>query len=150
MVNIKEFKLDKQALEEAYGTINFTKDRMEAIFMRQLELMEEYHNIERINGCVVIEPVDFGDVDRRDVQMRIKDLMQRTIEELMEAANTLKNKPWKQDMILTDRDHFYEEIADAFHFFVEMCITAGIHSSTLFDLYFRKSEVNKFRQRSGY
>lgn len=82
--------------------------------------------------------------------MRLKDLAYRVVEELSEATNTLKNKPWKQDFVETDADHFYEELADAFHFFVEFAITAGLDAESLTKVYFAKSEVNKFRQRSGY
>lgn len=125
-------------------------DLLRAIFDRQGELIKKYHNIEKVRGAIVVEPDKFGAIDNRFVQWRIKDLMQRTIEEMMEAANTLKNKPWKQSEVATDRVHFYEEIADALHFFVEMCITAGLDAEDLALMYLKKAEVNAFRQRSLY
>lgn len=125
-------------------------DFLKLIFERQRELITKYHDIEQERGALVIEPDMFGEIDHRFVQWRIKDLMQRCIEELMEAANTLKNKPWKQSEVPTDRTHFFEEIADAFHFFVEMCITAGMDAEDLALMYLKKAEVNSFRQRSNY
>jgi hypothetical protein len=154
MVNIKDIELDIDKLVEKYGQLArfplANIGMLTIIFERQMELMEEYEGIESANGALTVEACAFGEIDDRKVQMRLKDLAYRVVEELSEATNCLKNKPWKQDAVLTDRDHFYEEIADAFHFFVEFCITAGLSASDLFKLYFRKSEVNKFRQRSGY
>lgn len=148
-MNIKDFELDEDLIPELPG---YSEDPgyLSIIFARQNELMEKYHVIEANNGAVVVMPHLFGVLDDRRVQIRIKDMMERVIEELMEAANTLKNKPWKQDAQPTDAEHFYEELSDAFHFFVELCILVGMSPKDLFGLYFSKSEVNKFRQRSGY
>ena len=125
-------------------------DMLKFIFMGQEDLMDRYHDIEKGRGFIVVEPEDFGQLDHRMVQQRIKDLMQRCIEEMMEAANCLKNKPWKQSEVPTDKLHFYEEVGDALHFFVEMCITAGMSAEDLARIYHRKHAVNEFRQRSNY
>jgi NTP pyrophosphatase (non-canonical NTP hydrolase) len=125
-------------------------DLLKAIFDGQRKLMEKYEPIESERGALTIRPELFGHIDHRFVQWRIKDLSQRTVEELMEAMNTLRNKPWKQSEVETDRDHFYEELADTLHFFVELCITAGMDAEDLALLYLKKNEVNKFRQRSQY
>lgn len=125
-------------------------DNLKAVFDRQHELIEKYHTIEADRGALVIPPSGFGQLDHRFVQWRIKDLSQRCIEELMEAMNCLKNKPWKQTETPTDATHFYEELADSFHFFVELCITAGMDDEDLTLMYLKKSEVNKFRQESKY
>ena len=68
----------------------------------------------------------------------------------MEAMNVLKNKPWKQSEVTTDKVHFYEELGDTLHFFVELCITAGMTASDLARIYHRKHAVNEFRQESKY
>lgn len=125
-------------------------DMLQTIFDGQAELIEKYHNIEQGRGFVVIEPKDYGDIDDRFVQYRIKDLNGRCIEELMEAMNTLKNKPWKQSEVSTDKTHFYEELGDALHFFIELCITSGMTAEDLARIYHRKHAVNKFRQESMY
>jgi hypothetical protein len=125
-------------------------DLLKAIFAKQSDLMAEYHGIEKQRGAIVVEDSQMGEIDHRFVQWRIKDLSQRTIEELMEAMNCLKNKPWKQSEVLTDRTHFYEEIADALHFFIELCITSGMDAEDLAMMYLKKAQVNEFRQRSNY
>lgn len=125
-------------------------DLLNTMFAGQKALMEKYGDIERRNGCVVVEEGEFGEIDDRRVQMRLKDLMERTIEELMEAANCLKNKPWKNTFVATDKVHFDEELADAIHFFIELLITAGWDADKTFRMYFLKHAINQFRQRSNY
>lgn len=156
-MNTQDIDWDKIDLPWAYTRIDTqanelgdSGDLLATIFEGQRRLMAKYHDIERKNGCVVIKPEVEGELDDRYVQMRLKDLMERTIEELMEAANCLKNKPWKNTYVATDRAHFEEEIADALHFFVELLITAGIDADKMFRLYFLKHAVNQFRQRSNY
>lgn len=125
-------------------------DILATMFAGQLQLMEKYDPMEARNGAVVIAAENRGELDRRDVQIRLKDLAYRVIEELSEATNTLKNKPWKQSFVATDGDHFREECADAVHFFIEFLITAGFTPTDVFRIYFRKHAVNEFRQESKY
>lgn len=136
--------LDMESVELPEG------DLLRTIFEGQKELIAKYHEIEKRRGALVVDPSQFGSLDYRFVQWRIKDLAYRTVEELSEATNTLKNKPWKQSEVETDRVHFYEELADAFHFFIELCITAGMDAEDLALIYHRKHAVNEFRQRSNY
>jgi len=125
-------------------------DMLEMIFAAQLELMEKYHDIELERGAGVVDTLQYGDLDVRFVQWRIKDLAYRTVEELSEATNCLKNKPWKQTEMVTDKVHYYEELADAFHFLVELFITSGMTAEDLARVYHRKHAVNQFRQESKY
>jgi len=125
-------------------------DMLQGLFDGQASLLPEYHRIEQERGFIVVPPEQFGQLDHRFVQSRIKDLKQRCDEELDEAMNTLKNKPWKQSEVHTDEVHFYEELADALHFFLELCITAGMTAEDLARVYHRKHAVNEFRQRSNY
>jgi dimeric dUTPase (all-alpha-NTP-PPase superfamily) len=125
-------------------------DMLQGIFTAQAKLMGKYHDIEHSRGALVIDPDEFGNIDHRFVQWRIKDLAFREIEELTEATNTLKNKPWKVSEVPTDKVHYYEEIADSFHFFIELCITSGMTAADLAKIYHRKHAVNEFRQRSNY
>lgn len=141
-----EHQLVDAADPEGYGV----GDMLATIFAGQRQLMEKYDGIERRNGAIVVEPEFFGEVDDRKVQMRLKDLAWRVTEELSEATNTLKNKPWKDTFVATDVPHFQEEVADALHFFVEFLITAGFTPEAIFKMYFRKHAVNQFRQESKY
>lgn len=126
-------------------------DMLELMFERQMELMEKYNPIEKARGALTIEPEMHGELDHRFVQWRLKDVVgERCVEEIMEAMNCLRNKPWKQSEVETDRDHYFEELADAAHFFIEGLITSGLTARQFFLLVYYKSEVNKFRQRTNY
>ena len=72
------------------------------------------------------------------------------VESLAVTCNTLKNKPWKQTHMYTDFIYFNEKLREAWVRFICIAISGEISADRLFELYFRKSEVNKFRQRSNY
>ncbi len=66
------------------------------------------------------------------------------------CGNTLKNKPWKQSQVLTDINKFHFNMNKTLIYFIKMCKTLDITAQELYELYFRKSMVNQFRQRSNY
>lgn len=124
-------------------------DLLRAIFDRQKSLMEKYHVIEKGNGLLQTEdcPVNLNDAKG---QARLKDFAWRITEEIGEAMNCLKNKPWKQTQIETDVAHYQEELIDGLHFYVELLILSGFDADSAAQMYFKKSQVNQFRQRSKY
>jgi dimeric dUTPase (all-alpha-NTP-PPase superfamily) len=83
-------------------------------------------------------------------QQRLKDFFWRITEEWGEAANCLKNKPWKNTHMETDETHFLEEVIDAFHFTVEVLLHLGFTPESLVVMYLNKNDVNKFRIKSNY
>lgn len=66
------------------------------------------------------------------------------------VCHLLKNKPWKTSHMLTDQVEFRKRLREAFIFFFAYAYIVGISADDLFTLYFRKSAVNSFRQRSDY
>jgi hypothetical protein len=121
---------------------------LRAMFEKQKELHEKYVPIESAKGILTsLGPVDINTCHGQQI---IKDFFWRITEELGEAANCLKNKPWKQTEILTDEEHFKEEVIDALHFFIEALILMGFDAESLYQYYFKKNKVNQFRQRSKY
>jgi len=124
-------------------------DMLQNIFNRQYDLEMKYEEIELANGFTLHRGVNVN-LDDPPSQWYIKDAAYRVVEELSEATNCLKNKPWKSTHVLTDQIHFYEELADTFHFFVRLCLIVGLDADDLYKLYFKKSEVNRFRQESNY
>lgn len=91
-----------------------------------------------------------GQLDHRTTQAAIREFASYTVEELYEAINNLKNKPWKRSDTATDVDKFKEELADMWHFLIEMHIIAGIDPEEIFRIYFRKTFINVNRQQTGY
>lgn len=125
------------------------EDLLKVIFRRQAELMIKYHKIEEINLGREL-PEGILDLDDPRAQERIKDFAWRITEEIGEAANCLKNKPWKTSHMPTDKVHFNEEMIDAFHFFIELLIMCGFTPESLVAMYMDKNDVNHFRIRSKY
>ena len=66
------------------------------------------------------------------------------------AANTLKNKPWKQSHISTDDNKFRMYMSCAYIQLIFLLGVSGLTSKDIYEVYYKKSEVNKFRQRSNY
>jgi dimeric dUTPase (all-alpha-NTP-PPase superfamily) len=67
------------------------------------------------------------------------------------TCNCLKNKPWKQSQILTDKAKFERLLEAEFGQFIILCSRAGFSDAkSLYNMYNRKNQVNQFRQRSNY
>lgn len=122
-------------------------DWLQNIFNRQTELEDKYGPIEVANGHPEPASRSLDDYAR---QRYLKEAAYRIVEEISEATNCLKNKPWKTTPVLTDREHYFEEMADAFHFFIRWALKSGLTAEDLYKIYFKKSEVNLFRQGSNY
>ena len=108
MVNIRDVKINPD---------DWKGDKLEAIFNRQKELMEKYHEIEKDNGLLQTEDVPVNLHDRHG-QARLKDFAWRVTEELGEALDAWAHREEN------GTDHAHEEIADALHFLTEFSILA--------------------------
>lgn len=193
-------------------------ESLAAIFNRQKELMEKYHDIELRSGLLQTEDCPVNLDDKRG-QARIKDFSWRVTEEVGEAldalnneggesgllhfheelidglhfltemtiltgmdtsnwtldsfiqladkralndlislfiqtlgmmCNCLKNKPWKQTMMKTNKENFYLHLTRVWAIYISILVSQGLTEENICDIYFRKSQVNKFRQRSNY
>ena len=91
-------------------------DKMLAIFARQKELMEKYHDIEARSGLLQTEDCPVNLHDKRG-QARLKDFAWRVTEEVGEALDAV--------IVHNDDVHFYEELIDGLHFLTEFSILAG-------------------------
>lgn len=198
------------------------KESLRAIFDRQKELMEKYHDIEFKSGLMQTEDCPVNLDDKRG-QARIKDFSWRITEEIGEAldaienesgesallhfheelvdglhfltemtiltgydlpeyttlkdlieegsyrdcytlndlvsdhvmylgmmCNCLKNKPWKQSMMRTNKENFYKHLKLVWSNYVAILTSQDLTEEEITDLYLRKSQVNQFRQRSNY
>jgi len=70
--------------------------------------------------------------------------------ELGMAMNCLKNKPWKQAQMETDVEKFHGQLMRVLILWASFAEAIGMTYEKAYDYYFKKSEVNKFRQRSQY
>lgn len=89
---------------------------------------------------------------RRDVWIQMEVLA--IISELSEILDEVNFKWWKDPKAIDD-ERLKEEIVDVLHFFVSMCLKAGIGPEELYQAYIRKNQENFARQkgeteREGY
>lgn len=72
------------------------------------------------------------------------------IENIGMMCNCLKNKPWKQSMMKTDREAFYTKLNDTWCSYITILVVSGMTAEDIANTYLKKSQVNQFRQRSNY
>lgn len=65
-------------------------------------------------------------------------------------CNCLKNKPWKQTMMKTNKENFYNHLKLVWINYMAILTSQDLTEEEITDIYLRKSQVNKFRQRSNY
>lgn len=67
------------------------------------------------------------------------------------AANCLRNKKWKQSQVFVDKEKFYSLLSTGFIHLLSLMIYAGVTTKfDLLNLYYKKFQVNQFRQESKY
>jgi len=111
-------------------------DRLALLFDLQQEFQEQIGNGDRIYRD--------NDVDSKFVQEQTLAL----IDELMEALRETPWKTWKKQQTL-NHDKMKEEIIDAWHFLINLSMAAGMDSSEVYELFLKKSKVNRDRQTAG-
>ena len=66
------------------------------------------------------------------------------------AANCLKNKPWKNTHMHTDKAKFQTELASAWWHMCRLLAYVGLTHRDVYALYHKKHTVNRFRQDTNY
>jgi len=66
------------------------------------------------------------------------------------ACNLLKNKKWKKTQMATDEIAFRKNILLAWDYLMTLFLMFGHTPADIYHIYFRKHQVNQFRQRSNY
>ena len=67
------------------------------------------------------------------------------VSELAELLEEVNFKWWKNPHELNE-GNIHEELSDILHFFVSMCIEAGMTADDLYNVYARKNHENHLRQ----
>lgn len=114
-------------------------DRLGQVFERQRRFQEE---LVRRRG------LDF------DQSTWVQKQALALIVELGEVLEESRYKWWKNPEPI-DQARLYEELVDVFHFFVALCLAAGMSAEDLFRGYLAKNDENQRRQdglsdRPGY
>ena len=87
---------------------------------------------------------------KKSSRQPLTELVSRFIQVLGMMCNCLKNKPWKQTMMKTNRENFYNHLQQVWEVYISILASQGFTEEDITDIYFKKSQVNKFRQRSNY
>lgn len=132
-------------------------DTLLELLERQWEIEKTFRPIEAANGFwpqFANPDTDFPvDLNDPHAQAFVKDAMFRVAEEMFEAANHLKNRPWKQTQRETNHGAFHEETADFTHFYLRyLLIVYGRPQWALEAIrvqYLAKAEVNHQRATEG-
>jgi len=85
--------------------------------------------------------------DRRDI---MKQYLWDITYHLQIARNTLKNKPWKQTEMMTDKRQFELAMKETCLAMFKFFYFAGFTKESLYVIYYKKNKVNQFRIKSKY
>ena len=92
------------------------------------------------------------DITSKKGQQFLDGISFHLMKELFEAGQHLKNNKSHRvtEIKEVDREAYKEELVDALHLYLEICIAAGISMDELFEAYIAKGEINTKRILSGY
>ena len=85
----------------------------------------------------------------KDNQEWLETMLIACMDELMEMIRETPWKPWKQQQKY-NKAKVQDELVDLLHFFINLCLLAGMDSQLLFEKYLFKHKVNYKRQQDGY
>ena len=66
------------------------------------------------------------------------------------ARNLLKNRPWKQTQVMSKELDYQEAVVKSFLMYLGFLAINGFNQYSLFELFYRKQQLNLWRQGSGY
>lgn len=129
------------------------------------ELIDGLHFLVELTILSGVEPEDLlfekenGNCDLLDSLCVVNDFYQNwnslngvvtnIVRDLGMMCNCLKNKPWKQTNMITDKNKYLHQLKLVWYDYISL-LTYKMSASIIAETYLKKSQVNKFRQRSGY
>jgi hypothetical protein len=112
-------------------------DMLADVFARQADLAS-YYRVMRPDGFYSWRPQD-----------RCTTWTRAIVHECCELDNELNWKPWKNSRdLLANRDDRLFEMADIFHFFVQLALDQGFTANEIYAAYVAKNDENRRRQQS--
>jgi len=149
-VVIKDFK--QRGMEEIAEAIEAFRNEEELHFKE--ELIDALHFFVELN-ILVGKKYNYFDkgYDIKGYGITLDELYSiygRLGEKYGLLCNTLKNKPWKNTQMRTDKTLFNKLLKEAFEYFIYMLNRCGMDMEEIYNIYFKKHKVNQFRIRSNY
>jgi dUTPase-like protein len=113
------------------------RDMLADVFARQAGL-DSYYQTMRPDGFYSWPPLD-----------RCTTWTRAIVHECCELDNELNWKPWKNSRDLAaNREERLFEMADIFHFFVQLALDQGFSASEIYSAYIAKNDENRRRQQA--
>jgi len=113
------------------------KDKLEILFEEQKKLMDRYN----------MPTIDINTLHGQEV---LRQVGMRLFEEIGEIFHCLKNKEWVENQTEVDKKAMFDEVADVWHFFIEMMILLKLTPEDCTKLYLAKNKVNHKRLDTKY
>lgn len=120
-------------------------DKLHAMWEQQRQFM-----------CLLQEKRGFPsfpvDITSKQGQKLLTEISHHCTDELHEARQHLKNAKSHRATEVTEIDlpKYKEELADALHLFIELCIVSGLTMDEIYEAYMEKGLVNVERIKNGY
>ncbi len=116
--------------------------------------MDKLEKIFELQNAFDTELVKLRKLDDISVEQWLQKETLAMISELSELIDETNFKWWKNPKEI-DTKAIKEELVDILHFFVSMCLKAGMDAKELFEMYIEKNKENFDRQygkskKSGY
>lgn len=127
---------DSDELDTSQEYLHYTEEMIDALhFLTELTIIAGYDE-KLFTGSVLPELTE-------DNEWEI-------VYQLGLMCNCLKNKPWKQTQMFTDKPKFEKYLRQAWLSYIVVMYEQDISIQDIYNLYFKKNSVNQFRIRSKY
>jgi len=146
-----------EELTEAFEALEFSEKQAE-----EPEIMEQYmeHFKEELADALhflvelsIIAGYNHDIVTRqisKPIQFMLEPDAWPVVYQMGLMCNCLKNKPWKQTQMLTDRPKFESYLEEVWTQMMRLLLISMDNYEQVYLYYFKKNKVNQFRQRSKY
>lgn len=137
-----------------HNELHFKEELIDGLhFLTELTILSglrETEIVEGEEGKYLETLVNYWEDDWKIGSPGIDTLVTKFICHLGMMCNCLKNKPWKQSHMRTDKNNFYDLLKKVWKDYVALLVYANMGAEDITEIYLKKSQVNKFRQRSNY
>ena len=115
------------------------------------ELRREFLEVLKLRVPSAVHEIPL-DPTTKDSQIFLRETALRGVEEMFEALQVLKNSKVHRQSQLNgfDREHFLEEIVDAFNYFFNVLLYVGVDAGEFIKAYERKHKIILKRVEEGY
>ena len=93
---------------------------------------------------------DFSKMTLEEKESYTKDKVLALLDETHEVLREINWKSWKKTKKDIDQEHLLEELADTFHFYINLCLVWGFDAKDIYTAYIKKDDENYDRIKRAY